>query len=373
MNASRDTGARAPSDVLVIGGGLIGLLTAWELAQAGVSVTLVDKGETGHEASWAGGGIISPLYPWRYPDSVIQLAHWSQTHYPHLCDSLRARTGVDPEYTRNGLLILDTEETALAQRWATASGNPLERLDSTSIQELEPNLVPDHQAGLWLPDVAQVRNPRLARALRQALPKNVRVLEGAEVLELLVRDGRAIGARTPTNTLSAGQIIVCAGAWTAELFAQLGAQPEIVPVRGQMLLLYGQPGHIRRIVLKQDRYLIPRRDGRVLMGSTLEHVGFHKTTTVEAREALYHRAIHLFPILSHAVIERHWAGLRPGSPSGIPYIGAYPGIAGLYFNAGHFRNGVVLGPASARLMADIILERPPIVALEPYGLSAPRG
>jgi glycine oxidase len=360
------------SDFLVIGGGIIGLLTARELADAGAVVTLLDKGETGSESSWAGGGIISPLYPWRYQEAVTRLAAWSQQHYPRLCDQLLEQTGVDAEFTRNGLLILDTDEAEAARAWADARGYRLEVIDGKQVRALEPGLGPEPERALWLADVGQVRNPRLVRAARQAIASSVRIVERSEVLELRIHSDRASGVRTPDGILAAERIVVCAGAWTAELFAQLGKKPQITPVRGQMILFYAKPGDIRRIVLHQDRYVIPRRDGRVLMGSTLEHAGFDKNTTRQAREELYLRSMDMFPALHRAVIENHWAGLRPASPSGIPYIGAYPGIDGLYFNAGHFRNGVVMGPASARLMADIALGREPIVPPEPYTLDALR-
>ncbi|MCX8018513.1 MAG: FAD-dependent oxidoreductase, partial [Rhodocyclaceae bacterium] len=158
----------------------------------------------------------------------------------------------------------------------------------------------------------------------------------------------------------------------AKLLEQLGNPPDIRPVRGQMLLFHAKLDQIRRIVLYRGRYVIPRRDGRVLFGSTLEQAGFDKQTTAEAKESLYQDAVALFPVLRRAPIEDHWSGLRPGSPSGIPYIGAYPGIDGLYFNAGHFRNGLTLGPASARLMADLVLGRPPLLDPAPYALDAPR-
>jgi glycine oxidase len=360
------------SDILVIGGGIIGLLTARQLVDAGAQVTLVEMGETGREASWAGGGILSPLYPWRYPESVSALVSWSQQEYPKLCLQLHDETGIDPELTHNGMLILDIEERDLAQRWAEAHGVHLEILDLDAVREVEPDLGPHQAHAIWLPEVAQVRTPRLTKALRHSIGQQASVREREEVIELLVEGGRAIGARTRMGVVSADKVIVCTGAWTAKLLEQLGTKPDIRPIRGQMILFYGKPGQIGRIVLDRDRYVIPRRDGRVLFGSTTENVGFDRATSAEVKEELYRAAVELFPLLKRTPIEDHWSGLRPGSPSGIPYIGAYPGVEGLYVNAGHFRNGVVTGPASARLAADLVLGREPVVPPAPYALEAQR-
>jgi glycine oxidase len=188
-----------------------------------------------------------------------------------------------------------------------------------------------------------------------------------------VQGARVIGVRTPQGTLAADAVVVCAGAWTRELFEPLDDSPEVSPVRGQMLLFRGSPNAVRTIVLEENRYVIPRRDGRILFGSTLEHVGYDKSTTAEAYDELYRLAIGRFPVLQGFPIERHWAGLRPSSPAGVPYIAIHPALTNLYVNAGHYRNGIVLGPASARLVNDLILERTPIVPPEPYGWNAPRG
>ncbi|MBK1717724.1 glycine oxidase ThiO [Thiocystis violacea] len=359
-------------DVLVIGGGIIGLLTARELMLAGAKVTLIEMGETGRESSWAGGGIISPLYPWRSPEAVTVLARWSQEVYPALAVGLLDETGTDPELTPNGLLILDTDELDVALAWGARHGQVIEIIQAPHIHEIEPELGPRPARVLLFPDIAQVRPPRLAKAIRHALDKRIDLREREEVVELLIEGDRALGVRTPKGRFEAGQIVICAGAWTAKLLEQLGQAPDIQPVRGQMLLFHARSGQINHITLHDGRYVIPRRDGRVLFGSTLEHTGFIKTTTAEDKEALYRDAITLFPILKRTPIEDHWAGLRPSSPSGIPYIGAYPGIDGLYFNAGHFRNGLVTGPASARLIADIMLERPPILDPSVYALNAAR-
>ena len=360
------------SDILVIGGGAIGMLTARELVQSGAEVTLVEKGETGRESSWAGGGIISPLYPWRYADSVTALSLWSQRQYPQLCTALQEETGIDPELIRSGLLILDPEEQDQALSWGREQHTQIELVASGDLNKMEPQLGLHPPAVLWMPQVTQIRNPRFAKALRRSLDKRVRIREQEEVVELLVDAGRAIGARTGKGTIAADRVVVCTGAWTARLLEQLGTKPDIEPVRGQMVLFHAEPGRINRIVLFRNRYLIPRKDGRILIGSTLEHEGFVKATTAEAKEELYRTAVEIFPLLERTPIESHWAGLRPGSPEGIPYIGTYPGIRGLYLNAGHYRNGLVTGPASARLAADLILEREPVIDPTPYALDADR-
>lgn len=347
------------ADCLVIGGGLIGLLSAWELRRAGLQVVLLERADTGREASWAGGGILSPLYPWRYPDAVTALARRSQSRYPALADEVTRAGGVDPEWTRSGLLILDTEEEAAARDWAARGRIALETLEGEAVARCEPAAQAPGRA-LWMPEVAQIRNPRLARGLRAAAAAaGVRIIEDREALRIAVQGGRAVGAETRGGTIHAGRVLVAAGAWTAALLEASGlAAPPIEPVRGQMILLRSRPQTVSRIVLHRSRYVIPRRDGRVLVGSTIETAGFDKSTTEAAREALLGFARERFPALADAPVEGHWAGLRPGAPGGVPFIGNHPRINGLYLNAGHFRNGVVLAPASAELIADVILGRP---------------
>ena len=164
-------------DVLVIGGGVIGLLTARELRIAGADVTLLERGEPGRESSWAGGGIVSPLYPWRYPDAVTALARWSQEQYPTLCQALHETTGIDPELEQSGLLIEAADETRVATDWAGVHGARIETIAPAAIAALEPGLADPPPSALWLPDIAHVRNPRLVKALRADVEaRGVRVL-----------------------------------------------------------------------------------------------------------------------------------------------------------------------------------------------------
>ncbi len=358
---------------LVVGAGINGMLTALELADAGLRVTLLERREVGRESSWAGGGILSPLYPWRYPPAVSRLAAWGQGRYPELASRLAKASGVDPEWERSGLLILDTEEAPAAQAWAAEQGAVVATLRSEAVSGWEPGLGGAPDAALSLPQVAQIRNPRLLKALRRVLVSlGVTILEQAEVQGLDVVGSRVRGVHTATGPVAGEQVVVAAGAWTGPLLGDRMAEVRVEPVRGQMILFRGQPGTVRRIVLRKGYYLVPRRDGRVLAGSTLEFVGFDKRTTEEARATLREAALTLIPALADAPVERHWAGLRPGSPNGVPYIGAHTEIRGLYVNAGQFRNGVVLAPASARLMADIVLERSPILDPADYALELPR-
>lgn len=355
------------SDVVVIGGGLIGMLTARQLATTGARVTVVERGEFGRESSWAGAGILSPLYPWRYPHAVNALSHWSQQQFPSLAAELAEETGIDPEWTKSGLLMLNEPFDEEAGHWIQQSGAVMEPVDGTTVAQWEPALSSHRGFAQWWPEVAQIRNPRFAKALARSLDLRGVVLKASDpVSQLITHQGRVLGVRAASGRLLADAVVVAAGAWSGDLLGPLAAQREITPVRGQMLMFKAPPGLLRRIVLSQGHYLVPRRDGRVLVGSTVEYAGFDKSTTAEAYRALREAARALAPALAEYPVERHWAGLRPGSRDGVPLIGEHPEQKGLYVNAGHFRNGVVTGPASARLLSDILLKRAPILDPAPY-------
>ena len=359
-------------EILIIGGGVIGMLTARELVLAGCNVTVLDRQQSGRESSWAGGGIVSPLYPWRYPAAVTRLASWSQQAYPELVEEIEQATGMQAELLQSGLLILDHDEVELAQRWAKDSQQKLQLVDEKEVLELEPGLDAhrmEAETAIWMPEVRQVRNPRFVAVLKQyLLHKGVNFIENQEVSDFIIENKRLSGVRCDSQAFRADRVLLAAGAWSAGLAEKVGLKLAVQPVKGQMLLFRTEPGTVQHIVLSRDRYVIPRRDGRVLVGSTLEFEGFDKHTTEAARQELYREATGIIPALAQYEIEHHWAGLRPGSEDSIPYIYADPDLPGLYVNTGHFRNGIVLGPASARLMADLILERSPSLDPGGYGL-----
>ncbi len=359
-------------DILIVGAGIAGLLSARELHHAGASVVVLERGEPARESSWAGGGILSPLYPWRYSDSITRLASWSQAAYPELCNGLLQATGIDPQHVISGLLIHAPDEERQALEWAKRFQWKVALLHQKEIRALEPARRNPPDSMLWFPDIAQVRNPRLVKALIKDLEQKGVQIRAHCPVERLEADAHEVAAQCGSERIRAGKALVCAGAWSRKLLAPLTPAPEIRPVRGQMLLFRTRPGTIRRMVLEESRYTVPRKDGRLLFGSTIEEAGFDKSTTADAREALYRIAVTRFPVLEKFPVEKHWAGLRPGSPNGVPYIGRHPEHRNLFINAGHYRNGVVLGPASARLVTDLILEREPMLDASPYGFEAQR-
>ncbi|UQS90006.1 glycine oxidase ThiO [Pseudomonas chlororaphis subsp. piscium] len=354
--------------VVIVGGGVIGLLTAFNLASAGQQVVLLERSNVGQESSWAGGGIVSPLYPWRYSPAVTALAHWSQDFYPQLAERLFATTGVDPEVHTTGLYWLDLDDEAEALAWAQREQRPLSAVDISAAHDAVPVLGGGFSRAIYMADVANVRNPRLVKSLKAALAAlpAVTIHEQCEVSGFIREGERVLGVQTSLGEIRGDQVVLAAGAWSGELLKSLGLVLPVEPVKGQMILYKCASDFLSCMVLAKGRYAIPRRDGHILIGSTLEHEGFDKTPTSSALESLKASAIELIPALAQAEVVGHWAGLRPGSPEGIPYIGPVPGLAGLWLNCGHYRNGLVLAPASCQLFADLMLGQEPIIDPAPY-------
>ncbi|MNE13982.1 Hydrogen cyanide synthase subunit HcnC precursor [compost metagenome] len=358
--------------VVVVGGGVIGLLTAFNLAPHVERVVLLDRSDLGRESSWAGGGIVSPLYPWRYSPAVTALAHWSQDFYPQLAEQLFASTGVDPEVHTTGLYWLDLEDEAEALAWAKRENRPLSPVDISATRDAVPVLGTGFSRAIYMADVANVRNPRLVKSLKAALLAlpNVTVHEQCEVSGFIREGAKVVGVESALGPIHGDQVVLTAGAWSGDLLKTLGLVLPVEPVKGQMILYKCASDFLSSMVLAKGRYAIPRRDGHILIGSTLEHEGYDKAPTQDALESLKASAIELIPALAQAEVVGHWAGLRPGSPEGIPYIGAVPGFDGLWLNCGHYRNGLVLAPASCQLFADVLLGREPVIDPAPY---APAG
>lgn len=343
-------------DCIIIGGGIIGLMTARELLHAGLKVAVIDKGRAGMESSWAGGGILSPLYPWRDAGVLQDLIDHSLRLYPHIAEELHSDTAIDPEWQQSGMLIfaLERREEDLLHAWAGAGNIPLEVFSRDQLSVLEPCVCDSFDRAICLPGISQIRNPLLLKALCNYLTnRGVDVYEQTEVKRLLVENHRVLGVGTTQGRFQANITVLANGAWGSYLLDELA----IKPVRGQMICYQAHPGYLKHILLKDGLYIIPRRDGHLLVGSTVEDVGFDKSTTSDARNMLIKGAEELLPGISGFPLAGHWAGLRPATHTDIPYICAHPGIAGLYLNIGHYRNGLLLAPASATMLADIILKR----------------
>jgi glycine oxidase len=236
------------------------------------------------------------------------------------------------------------------------------------VHEAVPVLGDGYSRAIYMANVANVRNPRLVKSLTAALLAlpNVTIHEQCEVSGFVREGERVLGVSTAAGDIFADQVVLAAGAWSGELLKMLGLDLPVEPVKGQMILYKCASDFLSSMVLAKGRYAIPRRDGHILVGSTLEHEGFDKAPTDAALESLKASAVELIPALADAQPVAHWAGLRPGSPEGIPYIGQLSGFEGLWLNCGHYRNGLVLAPASCQLLADLLLGREPLIDAAPY-------
>ncbi len=361
-----------PADVVVVGGGVIGLSIAYALAREGVRSTVLDRVGLGTGASWAGAGLIPPHTERLSTNPTVELRSWSAVLYPAWSAALREETGIDNGYRRTGgvdVAATPDEEAELrgsAGRWR-AERIAYERMAPGDFDRVEPALSPDLVAAYFLPDRAQIRNPRHLKALIAALDRRgVALRPGRGALGFEVARGRIAAVRTEEGPIPCGIAVIAAGAWSAGLMGGLGVPIATPPLKGQIVLLRGDRPLIRRIVEHGKNYLVPRDDGRVLVGATEEDVGFDTRTTPEALRDLVDEARLLCPILAGAEVERSWAGLRPGSVDSRPYLGHVPGIANAIVATGHKRAGLQLSPATAEVIADLVLGRNPRVDLATF-------
>ena len=360
------------TDVAVIGGGVIGLSIAYVLAKNGLKATVIDRNDLARGASWAGAGMIPPFTEIRRSSPMVELRSWSATLYREWSAELLEETGIDNGYRRTG--GIDVAATAAevhalksaAGRWRI-EGIAFEPLASADFGRIEPALSRDLVLAYLLPDRAQIRNPRHLKALLASLSRRGVGLEPHRSVVGFDRVGDRITAfRTETETIACSQVVIAAGAWSGGLLAGLGIDLPTPPLKGQIVLLRCDRPLLGRIIEHGKNYLVPRDDGRILIGATEEEAGFDLRSTPVAIRDLIDEALRLCPILAEAEVERTWAGLRPGSIDTRPYIGRAPGLANVIVATGHKRAGLQLAPGTAEATADLVLGRPPRIDLASF-------
>jgi len=367
---------RTYPDVLVIGGGVIGLTTAYFVAREGASVRVLDRSAPGTEASWAGAGIIPPGNPDGADTPYDRLRAESARAYPSLSAELRDRTGIDNGYrVCGGIEVFERPTPEVTGLWQ-AEGIDFVSVGADNLHRLEPNASVSAAEVYHLPGMAQVRNPWHLRALVAACEQlGVTVESDVPVARMRTAGSRVVAAVSESGSeWIAGRYLVASGAWSDRLLGQLGLCTGVHPVRGQMVLFHSPTPLLHRVLCLGKRYLVPRSDGHILVGSTEEpEAGYEKRTTEAGIAGLRQFAAGVVPALAGVPVEKTWAGLRPGSPDGMPFLGRVPGWSNAFVAAGHHRAGIQLSPATGRIMADLILGRSPGVPIEAFRPDRPAG
>lgn len=359
------------ADILIVGGGVIGCAIAYELAKAGLAVTLVERGTPGCEASSAGAGMLAPQAESSAASPRLGLGLASKALYADLALELRERTGLDIEYETGGNLhcFLDEGDEAVGRAacaWQREAGLKAELLSRADAVALEPDLSPEVRGALFFPEDHWVNNPRLVTALAGAAAlEGVRFITG-EATAFLRAGDRVTGAQVGEDQIRAAVVVLAAGAWSGQLAVSAGLRLPVGPVRGQIVCLEGIPRRHHHLLHVKDHYLVPRVNGEILIGASVEWAGFAKQVTAEYVRSALDAAIRLAPALARLPIKATWAGFRPWAPDELPIIGAWPGLDGLVVATGHFRNGILLAPITGRLIRELLVDHAPSLDLTPF-------
>jgi glycine oxidase len=363
---------------LIVGGGIVGLSAAWELSRRGFLCTVVDAGSIGRGASWAGAGVLPPARLDTAHDPIDQLRGLSHQLHPSWAAELRAESGIDPQLDRCGGVYLARtpgETAALmgqAAYWAEY-GIEAHRLEADALRMRLPALAPEGtgsniRVAYWLPDELRMHPPEYLRALTTALRRRqVELVEASEITELEIIDDEVRGARAAGGARwTAEHVLLCCGAWASRFADARGAIRDAYPVRGQVVLYRDRPDRLPCIVNEGNRYLVPRRDGHIYVGSSEEEVGWQLGTTPEIIGRLRQWAESLVPALREAVVVRTFSGLRPGSFDTFPFLGRSPKYRNLYLATGHFRSGLHLACGTAQLLGELIGGEATSISLAPF-------
>ncbi len=366
-------------DLVIVGGGAIGCAIACEMAGEGWKVRLLDRQKPGAEASWAAAGMLSPSAEAAHLPALVPLSGAALNLYPAFIEELESAAGIRTDFERQGSLVAffggganHTQGEFLATLARTGlDGEPL---TGEEARRREPGLNPEVAEAVWFAKEASVDPRALGRALRAAAERRgVAIEAGTEVFRVLIERGRCRGVATAAGEISAARVVIAAGCYSAAIEGA-ARYAQTRPVRGQMAALDGGAARPRTMIRSERGYLVPRPDGRVLAGSTLENTGFDKSVTAGGLRKILNGAAEMVPALEKAAILETWAGLRPDSPDHLPILGPTE-VENLSVATGHYRDGILLAPITARLARAWLLGQPadlPIEAFSPLRFLAPK-
>jgi len=336
-----------------------------------MKVLVFERGRVGCEASRAAAGMLSPQGESQHPGPFFELCLRSRAMYRSFAEELYAASGIDVEYKDEGTLFVvrrgeDAEEKTGWATWQLEAGLQLEQVSADDLLKIEPMVSKSAAGAVFLPDDHQVENRRVMDALEVAMKRaGVELVEGADVTALATEHGKVTGVVSAGRRIDAGAVVVAAGTWSSRLLEPLGLNIEVTPVRGQMIAMRGGRCPITRVIHSTKAYVVPRRDGRVLIGATVEHVGFRNAVTVTSVRQLLGAAVELVPSLDEFEVVETWSGLRPDTIDHLPIIGP-SGVDNLLLATGHYRNGILLAPVTASLIADVLLNGAAPSEIEPF-------
>jgi glycine oxidase len=369
------------TDVIIVGGGVIGCAIAYYLRKASVDVTVVDRGEIGAEASSAAAGLLAPLGPLSGPGPFADLLLASFALFPTLVPELEDVTGLDLEYERTGALriVRDTKRTSnlreRMQAWQPL-GLHMQWLTRDEARQREPLLTPDMSAAIYVPEESQIKAPQVVKAFAQAAAnQGAEFYSHTEVVGIQTEKAKVTAVHTAQGqTISCNHFVIAAGAWAAHCGTWLNIALPVIPQRGQILTLRQPSPPLRHIIFGEAVYLAPKADGTIVVGATKEEAGFEKQLTAGGVSWLLTTATRLVPVLEHSAIAQMWTGLRPKTPDQQPILGLAPHWENVTLATGHGSVGILLSAITGQSIAELVMTRKLPEVIQPFSVKrfAPR-